>query len=192
MKKTSKGIKILTAIYLAIIISIIAATAVHGSMPEPTLEVNCHHKSKHKNKELHGLIEKDKHIYIYDHGRKMTGWVNYKGHRYYLHKTGSKKYPVGSATRGEMRIRNGNKWYAMDGNGQMVTEDYYVRKGRLKKRLCVKLRKDKTVQFIYNTSACFGYIRYSTSLKRYQESDMYDRWNTVGMQCFPDYVDHQR
>ena len=135
MKKTSKGIKILTAIYLAIIISIIAATAVHASMPEPTLEVNCHHKSKHKNKELHGLIEKDKHIYIYDHGRKMTGWVNYKGHRYYLHKTGSKKYPVGSATRGEMRIRNGNKWYAMDGNGQMVTEDYYVRKGRFKKRL---------------------------------------------------------
>ena len=190
-RKAKYKVVILAAVWALLILVLIAALAVDAKEPEPTIESIS--ITGITEKQLNGLVEKNGHIYIYKNGKKLTGWVRYKGSTYYLHKTGSKKYPVGSATMGEMRIRNGNKWYAMDGWGKLITEDYYVRKGRFKKRLCLKLRKDGTVQFVYNTSACFGYRRYSTSLRRYQESQPDNSWKTVeGMQFYPDYVDHQR
>ena len=190
-KKVKKTTFIMVFAWAILITMLIAVLIVDAKEPEPTIEsISITSVTK---KPLNGMVEKNGWIFIYRNGKKLTGWVRYKGATYYLHKTGSKKYPVGSATMGEMRIRNGNKWYAMDGWGKLITEDYYVRKGRFKKRLCLKLRKDGTVQFVYNTSACFGYRRYSTSFRRYQESQPDNSWKTVeGMQFYPDYVDHQK
>ena len=227
MKKCSKGIKILAVIYVAVVLAIIAATAVDAK--EPTFKslyvpegewhngghlfivkggvvqtgwttYNGHlyycHKTASEKYPI-GSVTRGEirtvggNLFIYKHGRIQTGWVRYKGHTYYCHKTGSNKYPVGSATRGEMRVRKG-KFIAFKGStGQRITKDYYVRKGRFKRRLSLKMNRDGSVRYVYNTSACFGYRRYSTKERRYQEEQLDGSWKTVGMQFWPDYIDWQ-
>lgn len=183
--KVSKGIKILSAIYLIATIFLIIATVTDAATPEAV----------YRDKALarHGEYRSGGNIFIYKDGELLTGWVRYKGRTYYCHKTGSAKYPIGSATRGEMRVRKG-KFFAFQGTtGQMITKDYYIRKGRFKKRLSLKMNKDGSVRYVYNTSACFGYRRYSCKDRRYQEEQMDGKWKTVpGMQFYPDYVDWQK
>ena len=158
MKKCSNGIKILAVIYVAVVLAIIAATAVEAK--EPTF------KSLYVTE---GEWHNGGHLFIVKDGVVQTGWTTYNGHLYYCHKTGSNKYPVGSATRGEMRVRKG-KFIAFKGStGQRITKDYYVRKGRFKKRLSLKMNRDGSVRYVYNTSACFGYRRYNCKERRYQE-----------------------
>lgn len=138
MKKCSKGIKILAVIYVAVILFIIAATAVEAKDTGPKFRSICT-----KVNEPDGEWWNGGHLYIIKKGVMQFGWVKWKGRTYYCHYTDSKKYPRGSATRGEMKIKNG-KFYAFRGaDCRMITEDYYYRYGPVSKRLSLKLNKDK-------------------------------------------------
>ena len=180
-----KVIKVLAVIYLAVVIMIMLCTITEAKTREPEFTS--------LTKAADGEHWEGQHLFIVKNGKIQTGWVRYKGHTYYCHKTDSQKYPRGSATRGEMKIRNG-KFYAFAGaDCRMITKDYYIRKGRFKKRLSLKINKDGSVRYVYNTSACFGYRRYNCKERRYQDSQPDNTWKTVpGMQFVPDYVDTQK
>lgn len=188
-KKTTREAALIFGIIvlLSLIALICLSTEVSAKTKEPTITSICT-----KVNEPDGEWWNDGHLYIIKHGVMQFGWVRYRGRTYYCHKTDTKKYPIGSAVRGKMKIKKGNRWYAFGGDGRMITKDYYKRKGRIKKRLSLKINKDHTVRYVYNTSACFGYRRYSTKERRYQEEQINGSWKTVGMQFYPDYVDHQR
>lgn len=195
MKNTKKSPVGYVALAFAIIvllclIALICLTEVEASAKttEPTITSICT-----KVNEPDGEWWNDGHLYIIKKGVMQFGEVHYKGNTYYCHYTDSREYPRGSATVGEMRIRSGNRWYAYDGNGRLITKDYYIRKGKIKKRLSLKINRDGTVRYVYNTSACFGGRRYSTKERRYQELQRSGKWKTLpGMQFYPDYVDNQR
>lgn len=132
------------------------------------------------------------YLYIIKHGVMQFGWVKYKGHTYYCHYTNTKKYPRGSAVRGEMRIRSGNRWYAFGSDGRMITKDQYIRKGRFKKVKCLEIRHGRVI-YVYNTSAINRGRRYSTRERRNQWLMPDDTWETIpGHQFYPDYVDFQK
>lgn len=131
--------------------------------------------------------------YYYRHGKVKTGYFKVHGKTYYGHKTSSAKYPRGSVTRGQMRIRHG-KWYAFGYNGARYDKDVYKRKGR-KKILEVDIRsRNHTVRYVYMTYRTQLGMRYSTSEKRWQEMDARGRWRTVeSMQSIPwGWVDDQK
>lgn len=140
-------------------------------------------------------IDKAGHVYIMKHGKPRTGYFKYHGKYYYGHKTSSKKYPKGSVTQGQFRIKSPGKWYAYDVNGAQIRKDYYVRKG-YKKILQLDIRhRNKTVRYVYNTSRARLGRRYSTALMREQYKNDSDDWITIeGMQYLPDedWVDFQR
>lgn len=133
------------------------------------------------------------HIYILKNGKPRTGYFYYHGKLYYGHRTGSKKYPKGSCTAGDMRIRNG-KWYAFDVYGRRIERDQYRIKGRNRKILVLDIRhKNKTVRYIYGTTRRTLGTRYSTAEMRMQEEVTFGKWRTIeGMPFLPDYVDLQK
>ena len=147
-------------------------------------------KSAHPH---NGWFSDSSGTYYYRHGKVKTGYFKVHGKTYYGHKTSSAKYPRGSVTRGQMRIRHG-KWYAFGYNGARYDKDVYRRKGR-KKILEVDIRsRNHTVRYVYMTSRTQLGMRYSTSEKRWQEMDARGRWRTVeSMQSIPwGWVDDQR
>lgn len=140
-------------------------------------------------------IDRQGHMYIMKHGKPRTGYFKYHGKYYYGHKTSSKKYPKGSVTVGQFRIKSGNRWYAYNSNGAMIRKDTYVRKGRIKKILKVDIRsRNHTVRYVYGTSRYTIGTRYSTALQRREWMDENGKWHTYeGMPFVPDdWVDWQR
>ena len=133
------------------------------------------------------LLKRDKN----GHAVAQLGWVKWKGHLYYCHKTASKKYPLGSATRGEIRDRGSNHWVAFDDKGRRITQDQYVGKGPRRRAKSLELDKNGYVKYIYNTALCYRHIRYSMQEHRRQEQ-VKGRWVSVGQQYYPDCVDLQR
>lgn len=173
-----KGKNIIRAIFCAVII------AAFCSIPMPAYAA--------KN----GIVYDSKgHIFIYKNGKKQTGWVKYKGETYYCHKTGTKKYPKGSATRGEMKVRTGNRWYAFAGSGKLIKPDkdgeYKIRKGARKWVTSLIMNKDGTVRYVMSIAACFRGYRFSTAARRDQHS-INDKWTNISERYYPDYVDHQK
>ena len=155
--------------------------------PEPTITSICT-----KVNEPDGEWWNGNHLYNKKKGVMQFGWVRWRGHTYYCHYTDSKKYPRGSATRGEMKIRNG-KFYAFRGaDCRMITEDYYYRYGPVSKRLSLKMNEDKSVRYVYNTARIHRNWRYSTKEHRLQICGSDDIWRSVGMQYWPDYKDWQK
>ena len=138
-------------------------------------------------------IDRQGHVYIMKHGKPRTGYFTYHGKHYYGHKTNSKKYPKGSVTTGQFRIRSGNKWYAYNTRGIRYEKDHYIRWGRFKKRPDLKIRKDHTVKYVYCITST-SYKRYSTKELRMQEETTFGKWRTIeGMQFIPyGWVDYQR
>lgn len=143
-----------------------------------------------------GIFEYKGHWYLYIGGKMQLGHIRYKGGYYYAHRTGSKKYPRGSLTKGQFRIERGNRWYAYSINkGKMYTRNTYIRKGRFKRSLDLAIRKDRTVAYVYdNSSTVRGAIRYSTAERRLQRDLSFGEWRTVeGMQFVPSgWVDWQK
>lgn len=136
-------------------------------------------------------IDAQGHIYIMRHGKPRTGYFTYHGKKYYGHKTGTKVYPKGSVTAGDMRIKNG-KWYAYGVDGARINKDLYVRKGR-KKILQLDIRhRDHTVRYIYGTARGNLGSRYSTRLGRMQYYEDGSWHDVEGMPFYPGYVDMQR
>lgn len=133
------------------------------------------------------------YVYIMKNGKPRTGYFTYHGKHYYGHKTNSKKYPKGSVTRGQFRIRSGNKWYAYSVRGTRYEKDHYIRWGRFKIRPDLKIRKDHTVKYVYCITST-SYMRYSTKELRMQEETTFGKWRTIeGMQFIPyGWVDYQR
>lgn len=180
MKKCSKGIKILVVIYVAVILFIIAETAVEAK--EPTF------KSLYAPE---GEWHNGGHIFIVKNGVVQTGWATYNWHLYYCHKTASEKYPVGSVTRGEIRTVGGNRWVAFNEKGWRVTKDQYIAKGPHRKAKVLEFGKDGYLKYIYNTDMSFRNFRYSLKEHRRQEQ-VNGKWVSVGMQYYPDCVDWQK
>ena len=139
-----------------------------------------------------GKVVKNGYIYILKNGKPRTGYFRYKGKSYYGHKTGTKIYPKGSCTAGDMRIRSG-KWYAYGLDGAKIKKDLYVRKGH-KKILQLDIRhRDHTVRYVYGTARGNLGSRYSTRLGRMQYIDDKGEWHDVeGMPFYPGYVDMQK
>ena len=161
---------------ILLIIAIICATAV-------TAEAKIPRNGRY--------IDKHGYIYIMKHGKPRTGYFKYHGKWYYGHKTGTKVYPKGSVTAGDMRIKNG-KWYAYGTNGARITKDVYVRKGRTKKILQLDIRhRDHTVRYIYGTARGNLGSRYSTKLGRMQYYENGEWHDVEGMPFYPGYVDMQ-
>lgn len=142
-----------------------------------------------------GIFVEKGHYYFYRGGQKQYGEIKYKGRWHYAHKTGSKAYPKGSLTKGQFRIKPGNRWYAYCYDGHMYTSNTYIRKGRFKRYIDLEIRKDHTVRYVYNNASTVrGSLRYSTALRRLQRDESFGKWKTVeGMQFIPDgWVDFQR
>ena len=193
MKEPKKSPVGYAALFFAItvllcLIALICLSTVEASAKEPEFTS--------LTKAADGECWEGHHLYIIKNGKIQTGWVKLKVGRktytYYCHKTDSRKYPRGSATRGEMRIKNG-KFYAFAGaDCRMITEDYYLRYGPVKKRLSLKINRDKSVRYVYNTAAINRNKRYSTAKHRLQICGIDNRWRSVGMRYWPDYVDWQK
>lgn len=139
-------------------------------------------------------IDKYGHIYIMRNGKPRTGHFKYHGKWYYGHKTSSPDYPKGSCTAGDMRVENGNKWYAYGTDGAMIRKDVYVKKGRTKRILQLDIRhRNHTVRYVYGTSRGSIGSRYSTKSGRMEYQDANGKWHAyVGMPYYPPYVDNQR
>ena len=133
------------------------------------------------------------YVYIMKNGKPRTGYFKYHGKHYYGHKTSSRKYPKGSVTRGQFRIRSGNRWYAYSVRGTRYEKDHYIRWGRFKIRPDLKIRKDHTVKYVYCITST-SYMRYSTKELRMQEEALSGGWRTIeGMQFIPyGWVDYQK
>ena len=130
------------------------------------------------------------HLFIVKEGVVQTGWTKYNGHLYYCHKTATEKYPIGAATRDEIRKKGGH-WVAFDEKGRRITKDQYVTKGPHRKVKVLEFSKKGYLKYIYNTDLSFRYFRYSFKEHRRQEQTG-GRWRTVGMQYYPDCVDWQK
>ena len=180
MKKCSKGIKILAIVYVAVVLAIIAATAVEAK--EPTF------KSLYVPE---GEWHNGGHIFIVKNGVVQTGWTTYNGHLYYCHKTASEKYPIGAVTRGEIRTVGGNRWVAFNEKGWRVTKDQYIAKGPHRKAKVLEFDRNGYLKYIYNTDMSFRNFRYSLKEHRRQEQNN-GKWESVGMQYYPDCVDWQK
>ena len=153
-------------------------------------------KAKTERTVKEGIYERGGHYYLYKNNRLQYGHIRYKGNYYYAHRTGSKKYPKGSLTKGQFRIEKGNKWYAYSINqGKMYTRNTYIRKGRFKRYIDLEIRKDRTVRYVYdNSSTVRGSLRYSTAERRLQRDLSFGEWKTIeGMQFIPSgWVDWQK
>ena len=116
---------------------------------------------------------------IYRHGRLLTGDIKYGGHYYYSHMTSTKKYPKGSLTCHEFRIKDG-KWYAYDRSGKMIVKDSYTRTGRFKRSKQLDIdERTRTVLYIYNYSPVLKQKgRYSTRSQKWQLERTFDDWYT--------------
>lgn len=139
-------------------------------------------------------VDAQGHIYIYGkNGKPKTGYFTYHGKHYYGHKTNSKKYPKGSVTTKQFRIRSGNKWYAYNFQGIRYEKSYSYRWGRFKRRKSLTIRKDHTVKYIWQITSTRA-RRYSTVERRMQYEVIGNKWKTIeGMQFIPDgWVDWQR
>lgn len=137
--------------------------------------------------------DEDGNIYVYKQGRLMTGYFRFRGKNYYGHKTSSDKYPRGSVTRGQFRIRSGNRWYGYSIDGSRYERDVYYRWGR-KKRQSLTVRKNHTVKYIWQITSTTA-RRYSTAARRFQREEWGSTgWKTdEGMQFIPEgWVDHQQ
>ena len=141
-----------------------------------------------------GIFVEHGHYYFYRGGKKQYGEIKYKGRWYYAHKTGSKAYPRGSLTKGQFRIKPGNRWYAYCIRGYMYTRNTYIRKGRFKRYIDLEIRKDRTVRYVYNNASTVrGSIRYSTAERRLQQDVGFNEWRWIeGMPFIPSgWVDWQ-
>ena len=188
-KKRMKETAAIAVLYLILVIALLMLIFVgaEAKETEPTITSICT-----KVSEPDGEWRNGRHLYIIKNGVMQFGWTKWKGNTYYCHYTESKKYPRGSATRGEMRVKSG-KLYAFRGaDCRMITEDYYLRYGPVSKRLSLKINKDKSVRYVYNTAAINRNKRYSTAEHRLQICGSDNRWRSVGMQYWPDYVDWQK
>ena len=139
-------------------------------------------------------IDAQGHIYIYGkNGKPKTGYFTYHGKHYYGHKTNSKKYPKGSVTTKQFRIRSENRWYAYNFQGVRYEKSYSYRWGRFKRRKSLTIRKDHTVKYIWQITSTRA-RRYSTAERRMQYEVIGNKWKTIeGMQFIPDgWVDWQR
>ena len=139
-------------------------------------------------------VDAQGHIYIYDkNGRPKTGYFTYHGKHYYGHKTSTKKYPKGSVTTNQFRIRSGNKWYAYNLQGIRYEKSYSYRWGRFKRRKSLTVRKNHTVKYVWQITST-RVRRYSTAERRMQRETPSGKWKTIeGMQFIPDgWVDWQR
>lgn len=138
-------------------------------------------------------IDRQGHVYIMKHGKPRTGYFTYHGKHYYGHKTNSKKYPKGSVTTKQFRIRSGNRWYAYNFQGIRYEKSYSYRWGRFKRRKSLTIRKDHTVKYIWQITSTRA-RRYSTAERRMQYEVIGNKWKTIeGMQFIPDgWVDWQR
>lgn len=176
-------------IYIFIAAALIALTFVEaqGKQPEgPQIT------SLVKEKKPHGIFrDQDGHTYILKHGVMQFGWVRWKGATYYCHKTESKKYPKGSATRGEMRIKGGRFFAFAGADCKQITKDYYYQYGPVSRRLSLKINRDGSVRYVYNTARIHRNWRYSTAERRLQICGSDDVWRSTGMQYWPDYMDWQ-
>ena len=134
------------------------------------------------------------HIYIMSHGKPKTGYFRYHGAWYYGHKTSTAKYPRGSVTTGEMRIRSDNRWFAYGSDGKRINKDQYVRKSRTRKILQLDIRsRDHSVRYVYQTATTRRGYRYNTQRKRWQQMDDSGKWVDYGHQVIPlGWVDSQK
>ena len=152
-------------------------------------------KASHTMTARTGIYEHKGHWYLYIGGKMQFGKIKFRGNYYYAHKTGSKRYPKGSLTKGQFRIEKGNKWYAYSiHQGRMYLRSTYIRKGRFKKFIDLEIRKDHTVKYVYNNASTVrGSIRYSTAERRLQQDVGFNEWRWIeGMQFIPDgWVDWQ-
>ena len=100
------------------------------------------------------LLKRDKN----GHAVAQLGWVKWKGHLYYCHKTASEKYPLGSATRGELRDRGSNHWVAFDDKGRRITQDQYVGKGPRRRAKSLELDKNGYVKYNESPSSALNWF----------------------------------
>lgn len=140
---------------------------------------------------LDGIITRGGQTFIFKQGKLMTGYFTYRGKHYYGHKTGSKKYPVGSVTKGQFKIKPGNRWYAYGLDGVRYEKDHYIRWGRHKKRPDLTINPDHTVRYVWQVTST-RCRRYSTADLRMQKETS-SGWRLIeGMQYIPDgWVDYQ-
>jgi len=68
------------------------------------------------------MVVRGGYTYIYRNGKVRTGWITYKRHRYYAHKTRSRKYPRGAVVKDQCRVKNG-KMYYFDSSGKKITRN---------------------------------------------------------------------
>lgn len=145
---------------------------------------------------VHGIIgDESGNLYIFKHGKLMTGYFKFEGHWYYGHKTSIPGSPRGSLTQGKIRLRDGgNRWYAYESyTGQLITNDFYVRRGH-RKWISLKLNKDNSIRYIFGTTLETRNERYSTAERRWQIRSRSGRWYTPEQnQTIPyDWIDWQR
>lgn len=175
---------------LPIILGILAALMVHAHAQTCDLS-----KAKTEMTAKTGIFKKGGHLYLYIGGKMQYGEIKYQGKYFYAHRTSSKRYPKGSLTRGQFRIKSKNRWYAYSGaDGSMYTKNKYTAKGRFKRYIELAIRKDRTVRYVYNNASTVrGSIRYSTAERRLQRDLSFGEWKTIeGMQFIPDgWVDWQ-
>lgn len=133
------------------------------------------------------MVVKSGHIYIYNSkGKPRTGWITYKGKRYYAHKTTSRKYPKGSVTVDQCRVKNG-KMYYMDSNGRKVTKN--TKSGGCFYEMC---GRGPSIRYIYRTrGARRGATRYNCINHHLQYLNSKNKWVNDGWGYWWDGIDWQ-
>ena len=113
------------------------------------------------------------YTYIYKNGKLQTGWITYKGNRYYAHKTKGAA-PKGSLTKDAVRVKNGHMYY-FDSNGKKITKTTRT----LYAQYEVKGHGSTKVLYIYKTRGSRrGQTRYNCEKRRY-EYKTGGKWKTL-------------
>lgn len=110
-------------------------------------------------------------LYIYKNYKEQTGWISYRGHRYYAHKSKSYCCPTGSLSVNTYRVEK-DKIYYLCGHGEMLT----------KSTKYIKLNRDNSVKYIYIPGD--PTTRYNVKHTRYQTKEN-GKWKDTGMECYP-------
>lgn len=182
--------RIVLALIIALIITAVPVMASEKMYPGCTFEEMVAKRPKN------GMYRDKYGFYrIYKHGKLLTGDIKYNGRYYYAHKTGTKKYPKGTLTCEEIRIRDG-KWYAYDIDGEMFVKDRYVRTGRFKRSKVLDIdERTMSVINIYNYSKQFKqHGRYNVRLRKWQFERTFDDWYTPKQKkSIPkEWIDYQK
>lgn len=132
------------------------------------------------------MVNRGGYTYILRNGKPRTGWITYRGKRYYAHKTKSRLYDRGAVVRNACKVKNG-KMYYFDLSGAKITKNT-----RTPYEFYELNRHSTSIRYIYRTTGSMrGAARYNCMNHHMQCQRPSGKWKNDGWGYWWDGIDWQ-